>query len=73
MSNATLDAAFIREIVQDNIVENYVNYATLAVLAYDTGMPSLICANLPDSELVLCLDKEVCVQAVRLWSIARLR
>ena len=67
MSNATQDAAFIREIVQDSIVQNCIDYATLAVLVYDTGKPSLIYANLSDSELVLSLDKEVCLQVIQLW------
>ena len=46
MSNATYDAAFIREFVQDDIVENYIVCAILAVLAYDTSKPSLIYPDL---------------------------
>ena len=69
MSNATYyDAAFVREIVQDFFVLNCIDYATLAVLVYDTGKPSLIYANLSDSEIVLSLDKEVCLQVIQLWS-----
>ena len=68
MSNATYDAAFVRETVQGVIVEKYINYATLAVLVYDTGKHPLIYANLSDSELVLALDKEVCLQVIQLWS-----
>ena len=66
MSNATYDAAFVREVVQGVIVENYIEYATLAMLVYDTGKHSLIYANLSDSELVLSLDKEVRLQVVQL-------
>ena len=73
MSNTTYNAAFVREVVQGVIVENYINYATLAVLIYDTGKHSLIYASLPDSELVLTLDKEVCLQVIQLWSIACLQ
>ena len=73
MSNATQDAAFIQETVQGVIVQNYISYATLAVLAYDTGKPSLIYATLSDSELVLSLDREVRLQVVQLWSIACLQ
>ena len=69
MSNATYDAAFVREFVQDIIVQNYINYATLALLIYDTGNHSLIYANLSDSEPVLTLDKEVCQQVIQLWGI----
>ena len=68
MSNATYDAALVREVVQGAIVENYINYATLAVLVYDMSKPSLIYASLSDSEIVLYLDKEVCIQAIQLWS-----
>ena len=64
MSNITYDAAFVRKYVQDVIVQNYIEYAMLAVLVYDTGRPSLICANLSDSELVLNLHKEVRLQVV---------
>ena len=70
MSNATYDAAFVREAVQGIIVEKYINYATLAVLIYDTGKHSLIYTNLSDSELVLSLDKEVCLRVVQLWCTA---
>ena len=73
MSNATQDAALVREIVQDAIVANYINFATLAVLVYDMSKPLLICANFPDSELVLTLDKEVRLQVVQLWGIACLQ
>ena len=73
MSNATYDAALVREIVQDVIVEKYINYATLAVLIYDTGKPSLIYTNLSDSKLVFSLDKEVCLQDVQLWTIVCLQ
>ena len=69
MSNATYDAAFVREIVQDVIVENYIGYATLAVLIYDTGKHSFIYTDLSDSELVLSLDKEVRQQVIQLWGI----
>ena len=62
MSNATYDAAFVRENVQGALVQNYINYATLAVLVYDTGKHSLIYISLSDSRLVLTLDKEVCQQ-----------
>ena len=73
MSNATYDAAFVREAVQGIIVEKYINYATLAVLIYDTGKHSLIYTNLSDSELVLTLDKEVRQQVIQLWGIPCLR
>ena len=73
MSNATQDTEFVREVVQGTIVGNYMNYANLAVLVYDMGKPSLIYANLSDSELVLSLDKEVCLQFVRLWRTACLQ
>ena len=66
MSNATYDAAFVREVVQGVIVENYINCATLVVLVYDTSKPSLIYAKLSDSELVISLDKEVCPCIVQL-------
>ena len=66
MSNATQDASFVREIVQGLFVQNCIVYATLAVLVYDTGKPPLIYANLSDSELVLSLDKEVCLQVIQL-------
>ena len=46
MSNATYDAAFVRDFVQDDIVENYIVCAILAVLVYDTSKPSLIYPNL---------------------------
>ena len=68
MSNATY-AALVRELVQNVIVENYVEYATLAVLVYDTCKHSLIYANLSDSEPVLTLDKEVRQQVVQQWGI----
>ena len=42
MSNATYDEAFVREFVQGTIVQDYIIYATLAVLIYDTGKHSLI-------------------------------
>ena len=67
MSNATQDAAFVRELVQGVIVENYIGCATLAVLVYDSSKPSPIYANLSNSELVLSIDKEVRLQ-VQLWS-----
>ena len=67
MSNATYDAALVQEIVQDIIVENYIYYATLAVLVYDTGKPSLIYTNLSYIALVLALDKEVRLQIMQLW------
>ena len=73
MSKATQDAAFVREVVQGIIVENYIIYSTFVVLVYDTGKPSLICPNLSDSELVLSFDKEVRLQVVRLRSTARLQ
>ena len=73
MSDATYDAAFVREIVQGIIAEKYINYATLAVLIYDTGKHSLIYTNLSDSELVLTLDKEVRQQAIRPWGISCLQ
>ena len=73
MSNATQDAAFIREIVQGFFVQNCINYATLAVLVYDMGKLPLIYANSSDSELVLTLDKEVRQQVIQLWSIACLQ
>ena len=66
MSNATQDAAFVRGVVQDFIVQNHIYYATLVVLVYDTGKPSLIYSNRSDSKLVLSLDKEVHVQVVQL-------
>ena len=66
MSNITQDAAFIRETVQDFIIQNYIVRATLVLLIYDTGRPSLIYANLSDSELVLSLDKEVRLQVIQL-------
>ena len=66
MSNATYDAAFVREFVQDDIIENYIVCAILAVLVYDTSKPSLIYPNRSDSKLVLSLDKEVHVQVVQL-------
>ena len=69
MSNATQDAAFVREVVQDFFVQNCINYATLAVLVYDTCESSFTYANLFDSELVLTLDKEVLKQVIRLWGI----
>ena len=69
MSNATQDAAFVRETVQDLIIQSYIARATLALLVYDTGRPPLIYANLSDSELVLTLDKEVHQQVIRLWGI----
>ena len=69
MSNATYNAAFVQEIIQDIIVQNYIDYATLAVLIYDTCKHLLIYANLPDSELVLTLDKEVRQQVIRPWGI----
>ena len=68
MSNATYNAAFVREVVQGVIVENCTRYASLAVLIYDTSKPLLICTNLPDSEIVLSFDKEVRVQVIQLWS-----
>ena len=73
MSNAAYDAAFIREVVQGTIVEDYINCATLVVLVYDTSKPSLIYANLSDSEPVLTLDKEVRQQVVQLWDIPYLQ
>ena len=73
MSNATYYAAFVRGTVQGTIVENYIEYAILAVLVYDMGKPSLIYANLSDSEIVLSLDKEVCLQVIQLWCTACLR
>ena len=73
MSNATQDSVFVREVVQDVIVENYIDCATLVILIYDTGKPSLIYANLSDSELVLSVDKEVCLQVTQLWSNASLQ
>ena len=66
MSNATYSAAYVREVVQDVIVTNYIYCVTLAVLVYDTSKPSLIYANLSDSELVLSLDKEVHLQVIQL-------
>ena len=66
MSNATYDAAFVREAVQDVTVENYIVCAILAVLVYDTSKPLLIYASLSDSEIVLSLDKEVRLQVVQL-------
>lgn len=47
MSIANQDAAFIREVVQGAVVGNYIEYATLAILAYDIGEPSLAYANIP--------------------------
>ena len=73
MSNATYDAAFVRETVQDFIVGSYIYCATLTVLVYDTGKPSFVYANLSDSELVISLDREVHLQVARLWSTARLQ
>ena len=67
MSNATQDAAFVREIVQGFFVQNCIDYATLAVLVYDTGKPPIIYANSSDSEIVLSLDKEVRLQVIQLW------
>ena len=69
MSNATYDTAFVQEVVQGIIVENYTIYATTAVLLYDTGKHSLIYINLSDSELVLTLDKEVRQRVIQLWGI----
>ena len=73
MSNATYNAASIRETVQGITVENYIFCATLAVLIYDMGKPSLIYANLSDSKIVISLDREVRLQVVQLWSIACLQ
>ena len=73
MSNATQDAAFVREAVQATIIQNYIIYSTFVVLAYGTGKPSLIYPNLSDSELVLSLAKEVRLQLVQLRSIACLQ
>ena len=70
MSNATYDAAFVRETVQGTIVENYIEYATITVIVYDMGKPSLIYANLSDSEIVLSLDQEVYLQVIQLWCTA---
>ena len=69
MSNATYSAAFVREVVQGAIAQNYIYCATLAVLVYDMSKPSLIYINLSDSELVLTLDKEVRQQVIQLWGI----
>lgn len=73
MSNATQDAAFVRENVQGSIVENYIDYATLVLLVYDTSRPSFIYANLSNSEPVLALDKEVRPQASQSWNIVCLQ
>ena len=69
MTNATYDAAFVREIVQGVIVAKYINYATLAILIYDTSKHLLIYADLSDSELVLTLGREVRQQVIQLWGI----
>ena len=39
--DVTQDAALVREIVQSANVDNYINYASLAILVYDMSMPHI--------------------------------